>query len=239
MEIKQTGEAAGQTRGEQQRGEAAGPPLPPGGGSPFRPPCWRAGGAAAHGRSGPRGGIAVCVPSAEAMAAVAGGGTGPGTATATGGARAATTNILAQLRHGQLSGRGLTRGAQVTRCGAARGTWAGRENRGGPRGLGGAQRGLGPGVQRLPPGLLAELRGRGEPGRPSGACSGRTAAPSAAELPGGARALPRCWSVSRCLPGLSRAPGAPRSSTGFCPAVLRLFGVCGLPCKERKLCLGL
>ncbi|KAF4801588.1 Short transient receptor potential channel 4-associated protein [Turdus rufiventris] len=46
------------------------------------------------------------------MAAVAGGGTGPGTGTA--GARAANTNILAQLRHGQLSGRGLTRGAQIT-----------------------------------------------------------------------------------------------------------------------------
>ncbi|XP_032930681.1 short transient receptor potential channel 4-associated protein isoform X1 [Catharus ustulatus] len=46
------------------------------------------------------------------MAAVAGGGTGPGTGIA--GARAATTNILAQLRHGQLSGRGLTRGAQIT-----------------------------------------------------------------------------------------------------------------------------
>lgn len=37
-----------------------------------------------------------------------------------GGGRRVATNILAQLRHGQLSGNGLTRGAQVRRA------WRGR-----------------------------------------------------------------------------------------------------------------
>ncbi|CAM9572645.1 unnamed protein product [Bubo scandiacus] len=46
-------------------------------------------------------------------AAAAAGGPGPGGGGRR-GARAAATNILAQLRHGQLSGCGLTRGAQIT-----------------------------------------------------------------------------------------------------------------------------
>lgn len=143
---------------------------------------------------------------------------------------------------------------------AARGTWAGGAKRGGPRGLGDLW-GLGPGVQRVLTGPLAELHSRGEPGWPSGACSGRTAAPSPGSAlrsspevlglcPGAGGAPPRYGagrhagvpvpSCSLCrLPGLSRAAAAPRSSTGVCRAVLRLFGRCGLPCKERKLCLGL
>ncbi|KAM7090870.1 LOW QUALITY PROTEIN: short transient receptor potential channel 4-associated protein [Ciconia maguari] len=48
-----------------------------------------------------------------AAAAAAAGGPGPGGGGRR-GARAAATNILAQLRHGQLSGCGLTRGAQIT-----------------------------------------------------------------------------------------------------------------------------
>lgn len=112
-----------QSRGEQQRRGAAAslpPSLPPSHTALSLPPAMLPGLRCPRlrtRRSGPRGGFAVCVPSAEAMAAVAGGGTGPGSGSGSGGARAATTNILAQLRHGQLSGRGLTRGAQVTRCG--------------------------------------------------------------------------------------------------------------------------
>lgn len=49
--------------------------------------------------------------------------------------RGAPTNILAQLRHGQLSGRGLTRGAQVPCGGLGVG---GRLRDRGPRGAGGA-----------------------------------------------------------------------------------------------------
>ncbi|XP_075577486.1 short transient receptor potential channel 4-associated protein [Pelecanus crispus] len=48
------------------------------------------------------------------MAAAAAGGPGPGGGPRRGARAAATTNIVAQLRHGQLSGCGLTRGAQIT-----------------------------------------------------------------------------------------------------------------------------
>lgn len=137
---------------------------------------------------------------------MAGAGTGPGsgsTGSATGGTRAATTNILAQLRHGQLSGRGLTRGAQVTSAGRPR--ELGRAGEAGrPRGLRGLW-GLGPGVQRL-------LRGRGEPGWPGEACSGKTAAPrpgSALRSSPGFAPVPS-GSVRR-LHGLSRL-GEPRGA---------------------------
>lgn len=55
------------------------------------------------------------------MAAAAAGGPGPGGGGRRGARAATATNILAQLRHGQLSGRGLTRGAQVRDGGG----WAG------------------------------------------------------------------------------------------------------------------
>lgn len=64
------------------------------------------------------------------MAAAAAGGTGPGGGSRRGArAAATTTNILAQLRRGQLSGCGLTRGAQV-RDEAGRGGEAGRRGAG-------------------------------------------------------------------------------------------------------------
>lgn len=122
-------------------------------------------------------------------AAAAAGGPGPG-----GGRRAvraaATTNILAQLRHGQLSGCGLTRGAQVAGDGGV-----GWRRAGGP-GLAGGEAGkcsdlgLGRGLLWLlcwahPPPCPALASGRAfkptrEPGpAPVAAGSGCLAAPAA------------------------------------------------------------
>lgn len=80
-------------------------------------------------------------PSAAAAmaAAAAAGGAGPGGGGRR-GARTVPTNILAQLRHGQLSGCGLTRGAQVR----AAALWRGEAALAVPeaRGAAGARRGL-------------------------------------------------------------------------------------------------
>uniref|UniRef100_A0A8C3KEB9 Transient receptor potential cation channel subfamily C member 4 associated protein n=1 Tax=Calidris pygmaea TaxID=425635 RepID=A0A8C3KEB9_9CHAR len=82
----------------------------PGGGAAGRPSRRSVQSGGGRGRflfvSGRGGGAAMA-------AAAAAGGTGPGGGGRR-GARTAATNILAQLRHGQLSGCGLTRGSQIT-----------------------------------------------------------------------------------------------------------------------------
>lgn len=124
----------------------------PGGGGGALPVCLRASGAAAM-----------------AAAAAAGGAPGPGGGGgARRGARAAPTNILAQLRHGQLSGCGLTRGAQVRGgpvAGEAGGGRCGVRARCGGGGLPGA--GLGRALSWSSGGGPAESRSAACP-RPAG-----------------------------------------------------------------------